>query len=270
MKEADKKMKLEEERRKIKKKLAKMPEGNLIAHKNGENISYLRALYIIENFDGKTKTRRVRNYISKSNRRLIYSLTKKLILEKRLRSVETEIKALDKYLKLHHPPNEDLIKILEKGGPISVIIKEVLDQERKELLEWQNSDYKKLEVHPEQLKYKSIAGTWHRSKSEVLIANALYIHGIPFRYDCCVIMKDGREYYPDFVIMHPVTREIFIWEHFGMMDIESYLFHAMDKIAIYGKSGYIVNDKLIVTMESETMHIDAEEIDEIIEKFFVC
>lgn len=40
-----------------------------------------------------------------------------------------------------------------------------------------------------------------RSKSEVLIANALYKRGIPYKYECPVLLPSGIMKYPDFTVL---------------------------------------------------------------------
>ena len=51
-----------------------------------------------------------------------------------------------------------------------------------------------------------------RSKSELLIADALFYHGIRYEYEKELILS-GRTIYPDFTIRHPQTGKIFYWEH---------------------------------------------------------
>ncbi len=81
-------------------------------------------------------------------------------------------------------------------------------------------------------------------------------------------LHNGRVVWPDFTILHPVTEEIFIWEHMGLMDEEEYRNRNLQKIVEYGKSGFLINNKLIVTMESRSLHIDAEEINAIVKRVF--
>lgn len=76
-------------------------------------------------------------------------------------------------------------------------------------------------VHPEHLKHPCLSGHLVRSKSELLIDQALFTHQIPFRYECALKLND-LTLYPDFTIRHPETGQFFYWEHFGMMDSPTY------------------------------------------------
>lgn len=86
-----------------------------------------------------------------------------------------------------------------------------------------------------------------RSKSELLIAEALYRNNIPFRYEFPV--KIGRYYaYPDFYCLNIHNRQELIWEHLGKMDDMEYIRKNVLKLQDYAKSG-IVGKKLILSFE---------------------
>ena len=118
--------------------------------------------------------------------------------------------------------------------------------------------------------HKGLDGEFYRSKTEAAIASRLFEKGIAFVYEGGVRLDCGRIVYPDFIIKHPKTGEIYIWEHFGMMDRERYREDNMKKLGEYTQSGYLLNRNLIVTMENDNMHLDMEEIDRIIDYFFLA
>ena len=84
---------------------------------------------------------------------------------------------------------------------------------------------------PQKLIHKTIPGILVRSKSEALIINALFEHKIPFRYEC-LLQIQNVSIYPDFTIRHPVTGEVYYWEHFGMMDNENYAHNVYSKLQL--------------------------------------
>ncbi len=86
----------------------------------------------------------------------------------------------------------------------------------------------------------------YRSKSEMIIAGALEKYGIPFTYEPAMF---GDAVHPDFVIEDNIHGKTVIWEHFGMLDDNSYVFSALKKIALYKKHGFEINDNLILTYE---------------------
>ena len=61
-----------------------------------------------------------------------------------------------------------------------------------------------------------------RSKSEIMIADALARNMIVFRYEYPIEIEGLGYVRPDFLCLHPVTRQVILWEHYGMMDDPSY------------------------------------------------
>lgn len=116
-----------------------------------------------------------------------------------------------------------------------------------------------------------------RSKSECLIANFLYQRNITYRYEAAIELEGidgfGNKYswkiYPDFTILHPKTREIIIWEHFGMMDNAEYSRSALLKINNYINNGYIPGINLICTFESLDVNWNGSAINKLIHSLFV-
>lgn len=112
-----------------------------------------------------------------------------------------------------------------------------------------------------------MSGNILRSKSEVIIDMSLTQARIPFRYECQLIIGETI-LYPDFTILHPHTRKIFYWEHFGMMDVPEYAFHAFSKLQLYQTSGIIPSINLITTYETKDHPLDPELVSNIINYHF--
>ena len=106
-----------------------------------------------------------------------------------------------------------------------------------------------------------------RSKSEAHIAWALYNHHIPYRYECD-LQTEATTYYPDFTIRHPKTGELYIWEHFGMMDNPTYYQTAFGKMETYNKLGYVLSVNFIATFETSSHPLDFELVEAIIQHYF--
>lgn len=113
--------------------------------------------------------------------------------------------------------------------------------------------YSAFEQNPqnkENLIHKASSGNWVRSKSEAIIDMVLYTNHIPFRYECKLQL--GRvTLYPDFTIRHPRTGKLYYWEHFGMMDDETYLKKTCSKIQTYARNGIYPSINLIATFETK-------------------
>lgn len=66
----------------------------------------------------------------------------------------------------------------------------------------------------------------------------LLTNKIPFRYECELQLEETT-LYPDFTLRHPLTGQVFYWEHFGMMDNPNYCRNATTKLQLYFSHGII-------------------------------
>jgi len=128
---------------------------------------------------------------------------------------------------------------------------------------WEQEEYNGKERIPTEASYETKKGEYVRSKSEVLIANALFDAGIPYKYEYPVVTGGGT-FYPDFVILKPGTRKTLFWEHFGMMDSEGYRDEVYYKMRFYPNCGIIPGVNLIITMEEKNRPLSTRIIDGII------
>lgn len=117
--------------------------------------------------------------------------------------------------------------------------------------------------------FKTLAGETVRSKSEMIIADTLYKHGLDYEYE--PYFKDIR---PDFIIRNSIRGEDIIWEHFGRMNDPKYVSEAVAKLQYYKNCGYEINRNLIVTFEFygedvfQSTYLSSSEIDLIVKNWF--
>ena len=136
---------------------------------------------------------------------------------------------------------------------------------------WQNVSYRKKKIDEAAQKLTTEKGEIVRSKSEVIIANTLKSHNVPYRYEYPLVLEvvdeDHREFHPDFLCLNLRTRQEFVWEHFGMMDDAEYAERAVQKLSLYSANGYFPGKNLIITMESQSMPLSSQEINRIINEY---
>lgn len=120
--------------------------------------------------------------------------------------------------------------------------------------DWLKQPYTKNPYLPENRKYVSNNGITLRSKSELIIANLLENHNIPYRYDAEVKLAN-KKIYPDFIIKKPFTGEIILWEHFGALHQSDYEKKMTDKMNLYVKNGYIPFETIIYTFEFDIQNV---------------
>ncbi len=124
---------------------------------------------------------------------------------------------------------------------------------------WAKENYQRNEKYPEGLIHRASSGIYVRSKSESMIELFLNTNQIPFRYECALNL-DEVTLYPDFTIMHPVTRKIYYWEHFGLMDDPGYIQSTCAKLSLYANHGIIPSIQLITTYETKEYPLNYHDV----------
>ncbi|MCQ2492736.1 MAG: ATPase [Lachnospiraceae bacterium] len=238
-----KKKLIEKELQNLKQQLDPLPEGNLICTSNGKYDKW---------YDGRC-------YIPKSEKNYAEKLALRKLLEAKIDDLSREKEALEAYLKKHqHGKSKEEI-ILSRNGVRRLLVDQ-WTQKDEYVDYWSKKAYPKNQRYPEHLKCKTITGDYVRSKSEAIIYNQLIRHKIPFRYECRLQL--GNQYwYPDFTILHPMTKELIYWEHFGLMDKDAYRKNALHKLNVYAENGIIEHVNLITTCETENHPLDSARVE---------
>ena len=234
-----------------KKKLAKMPEGDLkVSKRNGKNYFYCRK-------NGKV------TYIKTTNVRRIAELANREKYEKLLKFCNAFIPVADKMLKVIETfENVRIDDIKEEYTDNDVV------SDEKYARIWE-SDYP---IVPLDEKHTILTkkGDYVRSKSEKMIADFLYECKIPYKYEVRLIFDDGNELMPDFIMLDTESREEIIWEHFGIIDDVNYAARTIEKMSIYSQNGYNVNDNLFCTFETQVFRYPFDLLNQVIKKRFVA
>lgn len=247
--------KLERRIQDVQSQLDSFPKGELICTKNGKNYKwYIKG--------GGNLT-----YIPKKNEQLAEQLALKKYMTVKLRESEEEKKALELYLNKHMRIRK-AEELLKEESRYHHLLKKHFTSLSQELDEWMNLSYKQNENYPEQLLHKSLSGHLVRSKSEALIDMYLYINKIPFRYECELQLGDTL-LYPDFTVKHPKTGQIYYWEHFGIMDNDSYAQNAFMKLQLYNSNGIIPSVQLITTYETKEHPLSTAVIENVVQNYFL-
>lgn len=120
----------------------------------------------------------------------------------------------------------------------------------------------------EKLIHKTARGELVRSKSEVIIADALSHNGLEYQYEPELILE-GKVKRPDFKIIDADTGEEWYWEHCGMMSDAKYAKRWAEKEKFYAKNGIVKDKNLIVTEEYAGEGLDSYKINEMIKEIFM-
>ena len=255
----DEKTRLNNQRNELQAKVNALPEGNLFCTQNGK---YFKS-YIS---NGLHPT-----YIPQKESNIARQLAARKYYELQLAELDNQLKQLEKILHTYKKENLQLQSkkdtIFHEGSPYQKLFNEYLKSDQSVISQWIDADYNRSKLHPEHLIHRTLAGHFVRSKSEVMIANALFQNQIPYRYECALTF-DALTLYPDFTLLHPKTFATIYWEHFGMMDSPSYQSKTCNKLKIYTSNGLIPSLNLITTYETAQYPLDSTKVMKIIQEYF--
>ena len=235
------KVKMETARKESERRLKKAPEGTVFAQKHGKGYQF----YILE-----TPGDKKRIYLPASERAKAAALMQKRYDHRIVAEANQQLSVINRFLKSFKPdPFKEIYKSLSEIRREMIAPYEISDEEY--ITRWQTCVYQGKEFRDDIPEQYTSKGERVRSKSEVMIADALAQAGIPYRYEYPLELE-GITYYPDFQILRVSDLQEMHWEHFGMMEDPEYSREAMRKIRTYERNGMLPGINMIYTMESET------------------
>lgn len=246
---------IEETIKNIEKKLKSLPAGWInIRYQNGKAF-YYHAKY-------KSKDR----FLTRADAVLIKQLLQKRYLKEVLRAAKNELAALSKMLSLYP---EDLPEELYEKLPeeLRTGVEPVILGDGQDVLEWMAEPYVGKPFKEDAPVYMTIRGERVRSKSEVMIADRMYARGVPYKYEC-PIMIEGQVIHPDFSMKRMSDNKIIYHEHCGMMDDPEYFKDLVERISLYNQAGILQGNRLTFTFETSDKPLDIRIIDRLIDEFF--
>ncbi len=248
----------------LEKELSLLPTGNLVCARNGSDGQYVK--WYRNNGQGF-------RYLPKKERTLAEMLARRKLLSLELAKLN------EKYKHLTNPEfnssqdvySKKINNLLSDSSPYAELLSGSSNGFQSNALTpetWKNESFQTNPAYPEHLLHKSLSGEKLRSKSEVIIANALFMNHIPYRYECELILGE-ISLYPDFTILHPITHELYYWEHFGLMHNPDYRNNTSQKLKLYIENRIYPSEHLITTFESDSLPLDSERIQSLIEQYFL-
>ena len=106
-----------------------------------------------------------------------------------------------------------------------------------------------------------------KSRSEMLVGQALKDLGLEAKYEPLLILKNGRKKTPDYSFPVPVIDRCFYVEFMGMADDGTYLDKNYGKIDEYMRNGILLNRDLIVICGTENWLPSVGDMKRIIASF---
>lgn len=254
------------------KRLETAPKGRLRIAKKQNQIEYYYKEPEEEGEVGRDDGKKV-----KENKNGRYMRKREMTLVKRLaqrdydlciiKKAEERIKAIEHFLESYD--RTCLKKLYQKTNSYrkALIAPPVLSDEEF-VRQWQAIEYKGKPFEDDENIILTERGERVRSKSEKIIADKLYALGIPYRYECPLVLSGGVKVYPDFTILRMPMREEVYLEHFGMMDDLEYVETALYKLSSYEKNGIYLGVDLFVTYETGKRTLNTKGLDGLMRKLF--
>ena len=241
------------------KSLERAPSGALRVNNKGNN-SYFYC--VTEKHDTRGR------YLNSQNKELIYALAQKDYDQRILRAAGSEMKLLDRLLKLEGAFIEDIYGLLLPArqalvDPIALpddeFIRQWIESKKCEPLGFDENDPVILTTE----------GYRVRSKSEQLWADTFERFGVPHVFEPKLYLKGHGWARPDFVGLNVRERKEIWVEHLGMMDEIGYSNKNVSKIHDYERNGFILGDNLLITLETKRYPPEAKAIENLIKKHFL-
>ena len=180
---------------------------------------------------------------------------------------EKLVKQIEKYLKSY--AQNDLKQLYQEMNPLRRnLIEPVVLSDEEYIKQWQAVEYEGKRFADEEIEIITERGERVRSKSEKIIADKLYMLGIPYRYEYPVMFPGNIRIYPDFTILKmPERKEVYL-EHFGMMDDAEYVGNVMYKLDTYEKNGIYPGEGLFFTHETGKSPLNTRTLDKMLKAWF--
>ena len=223
----------------------------------------------VEYYHITSDTNRYGKYLSKKYHNIASQLAQKEYNSQIITLLEEEIVTLKTYL----TTNIKLDNYYKKLCPArQKLITPLTLTDEQYAAQWKTTPYKGLPFAPDATVFTTLRKERVRSKSEVLIANALTQNNIPYRYEYPLTLKkpqhkDTTILHPDFLCLNLRTRQEFIWEHFGLIDSPEYAQNATSKLNLYAQNQFLPGHNLIITMETATEPLTPTIIEEMIKNY---
>ena len=255
-----------------KKSYEKAPQGRIRISQNGGHPEY----YLV------TERGSLRGkYLPHSQKTLTRQLAQKDYDARLIKLLQKEISALQNYMK-QTSNGRAIPELYDSLCPArrSLITPAILTNEQY-AARWQDVSWTGRPFASDAPYICTARGERVRSKSEVIIADTLFRHNIPYRYEFPITLKrinsddirrDFGRYntlYPDFLCLNTRTRTEFYWEHFGLMDSTEYSNNAAGKLRLYTENGILAGRNLIITMETQTEPPSIKALEKLIEEFLL-
>lgn len=241
---------------KTEEKIKSLPCGK-IRIRNYKNRNY----YYQSNGASKEK------YISVKDKSIIESSIQREYLELVFKAAKKEADIVGRFIKMYPGGIPESVYESMSDNKRSFIKPIVLTDEQY-IQQWQERLYTPKPISNGLPVYTTMKGDRVRSKSEMIIADRLFVNRIPYKYECPLMVGDNEIIHPDFTILRVSDRRILYYEHCGRIGEQDYASDMVDRAGKYSLSGIYIGDRLFYTFECSGKPFDVRVLDNLINNCF--
>ncbi|MDO4416332.1 MAG: hypothetical protein Q4C20_14775 [Erysipelotrichaceae bacterium] len=245
-------------RKSTEERLRGAPEGTVCINKHGNGIQFY--------FRSAPEDKKGR-YLPVAEKEKALALVQKKYDRQVAEAAEKQIIALKRFMKSYDP--DCLKKIYEAVSDVRkdmIVPAEIPDELYAQ--QWQSTPFQPKKIEKDVPEHYSNKGERVRSKSEVMIADALAQAGVPHRYECPFTLGTAI-IHPDFTVLRKEDRKELFWEHLGKMDDAEYVITNLSRIRLYEQNGIMPGINLILTMETRQQPINLTVIKQMIRTYCI-
>lgn len=211
---------------------------------------------------------KVGNYIRKQDKEIAQKLAQKEYNSKVLQLIQKRLKQIENIIKDYEDDEIEKCFYGEHAAKQKLIVP-VEQTWQDKMKDWQEKGYVGKGFQDNTMEIYTQRGERVRSKSEKILADYFYYHGIPYKYECPLLLRGYGVIYPDFTFLSPKSRQEMYWEHNGMMDDAVYAQKAVKKIELYEKNGIFPGERLILTFETGQTTLNNEIIEAMAKRYLI-
>lgn len=237
------------------------PTGTLRISKKKNGVEYY-----IKNNDREEKT--VNGYyVRKNELKIAKEIAQRDYDTKLLKNAKSRLHAIEIFLRKYK--EYGVKELFQKMHPCRrELIDEIIISDEEFVKRWSEVTYEGKQFLDDETIIVSERGERMRSKSEKIIADKLYMLGIPYRYEYPIVLEGKIKVYPDFTILKmPERKEVYL-EHFGRLDDPAYVDTTIFKLNTYEKNGIYLGVNLFVTYETSKKPINIQALDKMLRALF--
>lgn len=243
----------------IKKRNKNAPEGSLRIINKWNKYQYYHRINPSENM-GK--------YIPRKDRPLAVRLAQKGYDKKLLEALTGQQKAIEKFIKDYDP--DAAIEVYEKlSAPRKELVTPEFLSNEEFIKQFLSEPYTRLGFKDTDPEFYTANGERVRSKSEILIADALRRHDVPYLCEYPVYNNGVIFAAPDFKCLNKRLRKVYYWEHLGMLGDQDYADRNVKKMDKYILADDFDENRLILTFETDSHPLNTKVIEAKIRKYLL-